>query len=312
MKLVATLIVVLGILLVINSSMYVIPEGQQVVVTQFGRPVKAVTEAGLQFKTPFIQEVHRIEKRLLPWDGDPQDMPTKDKRRITIDVWARWRIVDPMKYYKVVGTERSAQQRLDELTDSAVRAVIASNNLIDAVRSTDNQLEYESEELAKDWSERRERVVVGRTQLEKETKEIADSGLAELYGMELVGVHIKRINYVKSVREKVYERMRSERMRIASLYDSEAEEQRNRILGQTKKELDEIEGEMEQRSAEIRGEADAKVTEVTAKAFGQSPEFYAFLRQLEAYKKTLGRGTRLVLSTESQFLTLLHEPPSVK
>ena len=308
MKLVTILIVLLGGLLVVNSSMFVVPEGQQAVVTQFGRPVKSVTEAGLQFKTPFIQDVHRIEKRLLPWDGDPQDMPTKDKRRISIDVWARWRIVDPMKFYKVVGTQQSALQRLDELVDSAIRAVIAKNNLIDAVRTSDKALEYESKELEKDWSERRERVVSGRAIIEKETRQIASSGLEELYGMELVDVHIKRINYVKSVREKVYERMRSERMRIASLYESEAEEQRNRILGQTKKELDLIEGEMEQRSAEIRGEADAKVIHVTAKAFGQSPEFYSFLRQLEAYKKTLGRGTRLVLSTDSAFLKRLHDP----
>ncbi len=312
MKLVTILIVLLGGLLVVNSAMYVVPEGQQAVVTQFGRPVKSVTEAGLQFKTPFVQEVHRIEKRLLPWDGDPQDMPTKDKRRISIDVWARWRIVEPMKFYKVVGTQQNALQRLDELVDSAIRAVIAKNNLIDAVRTSDKALEYESKELEKDWSERRERVVSGRAIIEKETRQIASSGLEELYGMELVDVHIKRINYVKSVREKVYERMRSERMRIASLYESEAEEQRNRILGQTKKELDLIEGEMEQRSAEIRGEADAKVIEVTAKAFGQSPEFYSFLRQLEAYKKTLGRGTRLVLSTDSAFLKRLHEPSGEK
>ena len=181
MKLVTILIVLLGGLLVINSSMYVVPEGQQAVVTQFGRPVKSVTEAGLQFKTPFIQEVHRIEKRLLPWDGEPQDMPTRDKRRIAIDVWARWRIVDPMKFYKVVGTQRSAQQRLDEAVDSAIRAVIAKNNLIDAVRTSDKALEYESKELEKDWSERRERVATGRRMIEKETQEVASRGLEELY-----------------------------------------------------------------------------------------------------------------------------------
>jgi len=157
-----------------------------------------------------------------------------------------------------------------------------------------------------DWAARRERVVTGRRQIEKEIKELASQGLRETYGMELVDVHIKRINYVETVRVKVYERMKSERMRIASLYESEAEEQMNRILGQTRKELDEIEGDMEKRSAEIRGEANARVIEITAKAFGKSPEFYQFLRQLEAYKKTLGKGTRLLLSTENQFLQLLH------
>ncbi|MGD2109733.1 MAG: protease modulator HflC [Phycisphaerae bacterium] len=301
---VAILILVILAFLV-KAAVYVIPEGQQAVITQFGRPVKAVTEAGPYLKTPFVQQVNRLEKRLLPWDGDPQDMPTKDKRRISIDVWARWRIVDPLRYYKAVGSIAGGQQRLDELVDSAVRAMIANNNLIDAVRTTDNPLQYESEELEKDWASRRERVTTGRRQIEEEIKVTASEGLYETYGMELVDVHIKRINYIQNVREKVYERMRSERMRIASLYESEAEEQKNRILGATKKELDEIEGERSQRSAEIRGRADAEVIEITANAFGQSPEFYRFLRQLEAYKATLTSGTQLILSTENEFLQQL-------
>ena len=288
------------------SAIYVIPEGQQAVITEFGRPVKAVTAAGPYWRIPFVQEVHRLEKRLLPWDGDPQNMPTKDKRRIFIDVWARWRIVDPLQFYKAVGAIRNGQHRLDEVVDSAVRGVIANNNLIDAVRTTDKPLEYESEELARDWSARRERVSTGRQQIEQEIKRIASDGLGDTYGMELADVHIKRINYIESVREKVYERMRSERMRIASLYESEAEEEKNKILGQTRKELDDIEGEMEQRSTEIRGNADARVIEITAKAFGQSPDFYQFMRKLEAYKKTLTKGTRLVLTTDNEFLQLLH------
>ncbi|UCE61535.1 MAG: protease modulator HflC [Phycisphaerales bacterium] len=293
------------VVIVLKLAIYVIPEGQQAVITQFGKPVRAVTEAGPRLRLPFIQEVNRLEKRLLPWDGDPQDMPTKDKRRISIDVWARWQIVDPMKFYRVVGTIDNGQQRLDELVDSAVRGMIAKNDLIDAVRTTDDPLVYESEELEKDWAARRERVTTGRLQIEKEIKELASEDLGGTYGMELVDVHIKRINYVESVRAKVYERMSSERYRIASLYESEAQEQKNRILGQTKKELDEIQGEMQQRSAEIRGEADAKVIEITAKAFGKSPEFYQFMRQLEAYKNTLGRDTRLILSTDNEFLNQL-------
>ena len=297
-------VVALGILA--SSAIYVIPEGQQAVITQFGKPVGAVTKAGHYWRIPFVHEINRMEKRLLPWDGDPQNMPTKDKRRIFIDVWARWRIIDPMKFYRAVGTVSNAQHRLDEIVDSAVRGVIAKNKLIDAVRTTDNPLVYESEELARDWSARRERVSTGRRQIEAEIKKIASDGLGETYGMELVAVHIKRINYIQSVREKVYERMRSERMRIASLYESEAQEEKNKILGQTRKELDAIEGEMEQRSTEIRGYADAKVIEIAAKAFGQSPDFYKFLRTLEAYKKTLTRGTRLVLTTDNEFLQLLH------
>ena len=316
MKIARIVSLVLIVVLVILgfSAIYVIPEGQQAVITQFGKPVKAVTKAGPYWRIPFVHEVNRMEKRLLPWDGDPQNMPTKDKRRIFIDVWARWRIVDPLQFYKAVGTASNAQHRLDEVVDSAVRNVIAKNNLIDAVRTTDNPLEYESAELARDWSERRERVTTGRLEIEQEIKQIASEGLGDTYGMELADVHIKRINYIQSVREKVYERMRSERMRIASLYESEAEEEKNKILGQTRKELDEIEGEMEQRSTEIRGDADAKVIEITAKAFGQSPEFYQFVRTLEAYRKTLTQGTRLVLTTDNEFLQLLHraDQPSSK
>ncbi len=297
-------VVAMGILA--SSAIYVIPEGQQAVITKFGKPVKAVTKAGHYWRIPFVHEINRMEKRLLPWDGDPQNMPTKDKRRIFIDVWARWRIVDPLQFYKVVGTASNAQHRLDEIVDSAVRNVIAKNNLIDAVRTTDDPLEYESAELARDWSERRERVTTGRLEIEREIKQIASEDLRDTYGMELADVHIKRINYIQSVREKVYERMRSERMRIASLYESEAEEEKNKILGQTRKELDEIEGEMEQRSTEIRGQADAKVIEITARAFGKSPDFYKFLRTLEAYRKTLTHGTRLVLTTDNEFLQLLH------
>ncbi len=309
---VVIIVLVIAALTVLKGGLYVIPEGQQAIITEFGKPVRAVTEAGPHWKTPFVQDVNRMEKRLLPWDGDPQNMPTKDKRRIYIDVWARWKIVDPLKFIKAVGSQANGQRRLDELVDSAVRGVIAKNNLIDAVRTTDDALIYESKELEKDWSERRERVVTGRKKIEKEIMELASEGLEDTYGMGLVAIHIKRINYIESVREKVYERMRSERMRIASLYESEAQEQKNRILGQTRKELDEIEGDMEERSAIIRGEGDAAVIEITAKAFGKSPEFYQFLRQIEAYKKTMDANTRLIISTENEFFKQLHGPKKSK
>ncbi len=301
-----TLMFTLILLIVASSAVYVVPEGRQAIITQFGKLVADRTEAGLYFKIPLAQDVHMLEKRLLPWDGDPQDMPTKDKRRIGIDVWARWRIVDPRKFFTAVGTENNGQQRLDERVDSAARAVVANYNLIEVVRSTNQKLQYESEELENDWALRREQIFTGREKMEKELKDIASEGLKETFGMELVDVHIKRINYVPSVREKVYERMRSERMRIAKLYESEAKEERNRILGQTRKELDEIEGEMQQRSAEIRGKADAQVIQITAAAFGKSPEFYEFLRRLEAYKNTLTGKTRLVLSTRNAFLQQFH------
>ena len=304
-RIAAIVVVVLAIsAIVLFSSMYVVEEGRQVIVTQFGKPVADVQKAGLHFKSPFIQEVHFLEKRLLPWDGDPESMQTNDKKRIDIDVWARWRIVDSMLFFRAVRTEQRGQGILDTRVNSAVRDVVALHNLIDVVRRSNDELEYESEEL----DDRRtvDRVKGrGRDDVEEEILHRVD--LAE-FGMELTMVRIKRVNYVASVRQTVYERMISERSRIARLYDSEALEEENRILGQTQKELDQIEGEMEQKSAEVRGKADAQVIKMTAEAYGQSSEFYEFLRRLEVFKKTLGRETRLILSTESDLFRLLKEP----
>ena len=303
-RIAAVLIVLLAIsAVVLYSSVYVVEEGQQVIVTEFGRPVDDVPDAGLHFKSPFVQDVHYLEKRLLPWDGAPESMQTKDKKRIDIDVWARWRIVKPMTFFLKVRTEQSGQGILDDLVDSAVRDVVARHNLIDVVRKSSDELIYESEELERVVSD----TVKGRGRDDVEEEILAGVDLKE-YGMELIKVRIKRVNYVASVRETVYERMISERLRIAKLYDSEAQEEKNRILGQTQKELDLIEGEMEQKSAEIRGEANAQVIQMTAVAYGQSPEFFELLRRLEVFKATLGRDTRLIVSMESDFFRLLKDP----
>ena len=288
---------------VLNASTFIVEEGKQVIVTQFGKPVDDVQTAGLHFKTPFIQEAYYLEKRLLPWDGSPESMQTKDKKRIDIDVWARWRISDPMTFFVKVRNEKRGQKLLDDLVDSAVRDVVARHNLIDVVRKSNDKLIYETEELERTEADH----VAGRGRDDVEDEILIDVDLKE-YGMELVKVRIKRVNYVASVRATVYERMISERSKIARLYDSEALEEKNRILGQTQKQLDQIEGEMEQKSAEIRGAADAKVIELTAKAYGQSPEFYEFLRRLEVLKKTIDPHTRLILSTESDLFKMFKEP----
>jgi membrane protease subunit HflC len=304
-KMVAIVIVVLGIAAsVLFSSAYVVEEGKQIIVTQFGKPVADVQDAGLHFKSPFIQEVHILEKRLLPWDGDAESMQTNDKKRINIDVWARWRIVDPMLFFRAVRTERQGQMKLDGRVNSAARTVVALHNLIDVVRRSNDELEYESEELE---NRRAVETVKGRGRDDVEEEILRRVDLKE-FGMELTMVRIKRVNYIMSVRQTVYERMISERSRIARLYDSEAQEEKNRILGQTQKELDQIEGEMEQKSAEIRGEADAQVIQMTAEAYGKSPDFYEFIRRLELFKKTLNRETRLILSTESDLFQLLKQP----
>ena len=285
------------------SSAYIVTEGKQAIVTQFGKPIGAVQDPGLQFKWSFIQEVHYLERRLLPWDGAPESMQTRDKKRIDIDVWARWRIVDPMTFFIKVRTEQRGQKILDDLVDSAVRDVVARHRLIDVVRRSNKELIYETEELQRPAADR----VEGRGRDDVEERILVGVDLEE-YGMELTKVRIKRVNYVESVRQAVYDRMISERLRIARLFDSEAIEEENKIQGQTQKELDIIEGEMAQKSAEIRGEADAQVIQLTAEAYGKSQEFYAFLRRLEVLKKTLGRESRLILSTESDLFQLLKEP----
>ncbi|MBL7133662.1 MAG: protease modulator HflC [Phycisphaerae bacterium] len=295
------LIVILGI--VCMSSMYTIQEGKQAVITQFGKPVGEVTEAGLYFKVPFIQDVNRLEKRLLPWDGDPENMQTRDKKRIFIDVWARWRITDPMRFYQAVRTERRGYKILDDLVDASVRDVVASHNLIEVVRSSNRKLLYETEELEREAAEKHKSVETGREKMEEEILKSAGKELERgRYGMELTDVRIKRVNYIESVRNSVYERMQSERLRIAKLFESEAQEEKNRILGKMQKELEQITGEMQEKSAELRGNADAEVIEIAAKGFSQSPELFRFLRRIEAYKKSLGGGTRLILSTDNDFL----------
>jgi len=304
-KIASVMVLVLGIAaIILYTSVYVVEEGKQAVITEFGKPVDEVQKAGLHFKKPFIQKVHYLEKRLLPWDGDPESMQTRDKKRIDIDVWARWRIVDLMTFFVKVRTEQGGQKILDDLVDSAVRDVVARHKLIDVVRKSNEELVYESGELL-DRSQVDHVKGRGREDVEEEILRGVD---LKKYGMELTKIRIKRVNYVQSVRQTVYERMISERLRIARLYNSEAQEEKNRILGQTQKQLDQIEGEMRKKATEIRGRADAEVIRLTAEAYGKSPEFYTFLRQLEVFKQSLDRDTSLILSTNSDLFRLLKQP----
>ena len=283
---------------------YVVEEGQQAVITQFGKPVSFVTEPGLKLRIPFIQSVQKLEKRLLPWDGAPENMQTGDKKRIYVDCWARWRIVDLETFFTNVQTEQNGQKILDDIVDSSVRDVIARNNLIDLVRtSKDRELVQENAQVTRP-NLSRDQVTTGRKQIEEDILADASDSLESRYGMQLVAVHIKRVSYNDRVKDTVFERMRSERQLVAQLFESEAREEGNKISGLTRKELDSIEGEMTQKSAEIRGSADAEVIRLTAEAYGRNVEFFEFLQRLEMYKMALKKDTSLILSTNSDMFRL--------
>lgn len=308
-RITTAIFLLIPVLIVLYLMTYIVREGEQAVITQFGKPVAFVDEPGLNFRIPLIQSVQSLEKRILPWDGAPENMQTRDKKRIFVDSWARWRIANLETFYTNLRTELRGQKILDDIVDSAVRDVIARHNLIDLVRTTNDKLVYESDELQRTATQR-DTVHTGRDKIETEILRVARKNLLEEYGVDLVSVHIKRVNYDSKVRKTVYERMRSERERVARLFESEAEEERNRIKGTTQKELDSIQGSMTQQAEEIRGRADAEVIRMTADAYGKDPDFYEFLRRLDVFKKALKKDTNLILSTDNDLLRLLKSPES--
>jgi len=304
--------VALGVaLLLLLSSVYVVDETQQVIITQFGEPIgEAVRGAGLHFKLPFVQRANYFEKRLLEWDGSPNQIPTKDKRYIWVDTTARWRIADPLKFFQSVGNETGAHARLDDIIDSATRDAITSHLLVEAVRNTNELLESAAEELQAQkelgTKEALERIEVGR---EKLTRNILGQAqeLVLQYGIELIDVRIKRIDYVKEVREKVYERMISERKRAAEQYRSEGQGKKAEIDGQMAKELKRITSEAYRAAQEIEGKADAEAIRIYAEAYSRDPEFYSFLKTLETYKQTIDRNSTIILSTDSAYFEYLKD-----
>jgi membrane protease subunit HflC len=307
MKAPIILVIIIAALFVGVDGLYVVNEAEQAIVTQFGKPVGDVSEPGLHFKTPFVQKVTRFEKRILKWDGDPNQIPTKDKRFIWIDTTARWRIKDPLLYYTTVATERGAMSRLDDIIDSVVRDAVSGRLLVELVRGSDYQAQDGSEErfevegvaVAKNELVGREEIMLGI--LEKARANTPD------YGIELLDVQIKRINYVEQVRTRVYERMINERKKVAAQYRSEGEGEKADILGQMERELKEISSEAYRKVLEVRGGADAEAAAIYAEAYNQDKEFYTFLRTLESYKKSIQKNGRLVISTDSDYYRYLKE-----
>ncbi len=299
-------IAVVAVIIIASNSLYVVDIKSQCVITQFGKPKKVVTEPGLKIKTPFIQKAKFFEKRVIEWDGEPSDILTRDKENIGINTWARWKIVDPLRFYTSLGTEGRGQGVLDEVIESAVKNIVSSYPLNEVLRNTNRKLEYTTVELEKAEMDKKVHVSNGRAHLVNEIKDMANDGLKGRYGMTLIDVRIKHINYVRAVIPKIFDRMRSERMRIASKYESEGRREEAEILGYMKKELEKIESEGYKKAAETRGEADAEAIKIYADAYKKAPEFYSFTKTLETFEKTIDNNTRLYLSTDSDYYKYLN------
>lgn len=299
------IIIVLAVLMLTQGGIYVVNEAEQAIVTQFGKPVSDVVQPGLHFKIPFIQDVNRFESRILKWDGDPNQIPTKDKKFIWVDTTARWRITDPLVFFKTVATERGAHSRLDDIIDSVVRDAVSGHLLVELVRGKD-YVSQGDERFEVDGVEIKPEDMLGREEILARILSKASASTPE-YGIELLDVQIKRINYVEQVRTRVYERMINERKKVAAQYRSEGEGEKAEILGQMERELKEISSEAYRKALEIRGSADAEAAAIYAEAYNQDKEFYTFLRTLESYKKTIKKNGRMVISTDADYYKYLKE-----
>lgn len=292
------------------SSAFTVNETEQVIITQFGKPVGVpVTHAGLKFKLPFIQDVNPIEKRILEWDGNPSDMPTKDKLYISVDLFARWRIVDPLQYFLRLRDERSAQSRLDDILGSETRNAIAKHELIEIVRTTKDRVPTQDTTLGDSNNVLGTLVPIhmGREKVEQQIFAAAAAKVA-VFGIELLDIRFMRINYNESVQPKIYDRMISERQQIAEQFRSEGNGEAARINGNRERELQKVRSEAYRRVEEIRGEADATATEIYARTYNQSADsvrFYEFTRTMSAYRQIISADTTLVLSTDSELFKFL-------
>jgi membrane protease subunit HflC len=307
---IAIFAVVLIGLIVLQSAAFVVNEAERVIITQFGRPIdRKIDSPGLKFKTPFIQKAHRFDKRYLEWDGDPNQLPTRDKRFIYVDTYARWRISDPLLYFQRLKDERGAQTRLDDILDGETRNAIANHDLIEVIRSSNRK---ESAAVLEQTAE--EAVIlapiqVGRDGIRREILRNAASRVTDL-GIEILDFQFKRINYVEAVRQKVYERMIAERKRIADRYRSEGEGEASRINGEKDRDLKLIQSDAYRIAEEIVGRADSTATQIYADAYDGSPqsrEFYSFLKTMETYQTTVDTETWLLMSTDGEFYRYLTE-----
>jgi modulator of FtsH protease HflC len=305
-------VLVFLLFIVASSALYRLDEAHQAIVVQFGRPVgDPITKPGLHLKMPFIQEVRRLEKRLISWDGDPNQIPTRGEQFISVDTTARWRIVDPLRFLQSVGDERGATLRLNDILDSVVRDHISASDLVEIVRSKDWKISQADLARMQVTGEEEEEVLLqevttGREELTRSILAQAQTQMPQ-YGIELVDIRIKRIDYVEAVQMRVFERMIAERQRIAEQFRSEGQGRAAEIDGDTQRLLAEVRSEARRRAEIIRGQADASATRIYSEAFGADPEFYSFFRTLESYSRSLGRGVTMVLGSDSEYFRFLRE-----
>jgi membrane protease subunit HflC len=296
----------LAIIVLFSGFAFVVDETEQVVITQFGRPVgEAIKDAGIHFKIPFIQIANFFPKNLLEWDGEPGQMPTLDKTYIWVDTFARWKITDPLKFFETVNNEITAQKKLDDIIDPATWNFITSHHLIEAVRNTDRKMDIKEVGFDETYKEKVTKPIkMGREKIAQGILEQAQPKMAG-FGIELVDVRIKRINYVEEVRREVYNRMIAERKQIAEKFRSEGRGESSKIAGDKEKELKKITSEAYRKAQEIKGKADGEATKIYAEAYNKDPEFYSFINTLEIYKNSLDKETWLMLSTKSDFFKYL-------
>ena len=300
-KMITSILLGLTILITLSASVYVTNEAQQVIITQFGRPVgKVVTEAGLHAKLPFIQAANYFEKRFLEWDGVANQVPTRDKRFIWVDTYARWRISDPLLFFQRLRDERGAETRISAILDGETRNSVARHDLVEVVRNSNR----DTADILLDAEEETailEEILIGRAEIQREIREAAQTSLNDL-GIELLDVRLKRINYVEEVQVDVFQRMIAERQRIASRYRSEGEGETARIDGERERELQRIQSVAYREAEEIRGQADGEATRIYAAAYNRDASFYAFIKSLETYELTADPSSILILTTDSELL----------
>jgi membrane protease subunit HflC len=301
---IGAIVIALVALITLRGTLYVVQEPEQIIITQFGRPVgNPVTTPGLHVKVPFVQKLHRFDKRFLEWDGDPNELPTKDKRFIWVDTYSRWRISDPLLFFQRLRDERGAQTRLDDIVDGETRNSIANHDLVELVRSTNRT----PEETGLDEVVMLEPIQTGREKIRLEILGHVQRRTTDL-GVEILDVQFKRINYVEEVQKNVYERMIAERRRIADRFRSEGEGEASRIRGEKERDLKAIQSEAYREARELMGAADARATTIYAAAYDISPDsrqFYEFLKTMEIYQTTVDKGTSLILTTDGDFYKYL-------